>query len=198
MGTMSAPAGYALLLPPGWGHIPLLAGTEAAVDRILDDRIPAAGGQPPPLRTALRAQLLATAADARRAGGLDLYLLVAPPTTHPVDASLVVTAVPAGPEGVAPSLAELAPLLAGPHTASRVVALAHAGEALRLETSRPGHPGDPLRPATREVQFVVAVPGTANRLMLTFATTTGPVMDELAGLFDAMAGSFGFTAAQPV
>lgn len=190
---------YQLMMPPGWVQIPLGgvedAGTESAVDRAVATGFAKVGrDQAAPLRRTLRQELLALAADARRGGGLDLYLLVESPGELPVDAALVVTEVPAGPGGAVADPAHLLADLGGRDATASVVELRFAGPALRLETRRASRQNDPFPlpgPSIR-IQYLVAVPGGGRQLLLTFTTTTAPVADALVTLFDAIAATLGF------
>lgn len=183
------------MLPPGWVHIPVQDATVGAIDRLLAHRFAHVGrDQAAPLRRALRVDLLALADDARRTGALDLYLLLDSPGDLPVDASLLVTLLASPPNGAeAPS--DLLPFLEGPDTTATVVQLRFAGAALRTQSRCPTREGQalPIGTASTRVQYLIETPDRSARLLLTFTTTTEPVTDQLVTLFDAMAGTLGFT-----
>lgn len=170
-----------------------------AIDRILAQRFAHVGrDQVAPLRRALRTDLLTLADDARGTGALDLYLLLDSPSDLPVDASLLVTLLAATPDGTVDPQ-DLMPFLSGPDTTATVVQLRFAGSALRTQARRSAREGEALGigAARTRVQYLVETPDRSARLLLTFATTTEPVADRLVTLFDAMAGTVGFTDRAP-
>lgn len=198
MNDLELPARYQLMLPPGWVRLPLRMGTDHAIDHTLDQQF----AQHPrdtisPLRRALREDLTTLAADARRTGAIDLYLMVDSPGEHPVDASLLVAIVDGPDTGDIGDTGETDDLAAvwgeGRATA---VELRFSGAALRLVDEVPNEDiaAGALPWPGRRVHYLIPIPGGAGkRLLLTFATATGPVIDQLTTLFDAMAQTLGFS-----
>lgn len=190
------PARYELMLPPGWTRLPLRAGTDRAISAVLDEQFAGLGRDRAfPLRRALAEDLHDLVADARRVGGLDLYLMTSAPGGQPVDASLLVCLVSGRAGGEPASAEDLLAVLGSPGDGDTSVrALPLAGPSVRRVSTRHPHPSDDLpvpTPVTR-VQYLVPVPGSTAQLLLTFATTTQPVVGQLTILFDAMAESLGF------
>lgn len=129
-----APAGYDLLLPPGWTRVPLnRSGARRLVRRMVEER---AGDQPrdtvTPVRVALERELLSVVDRAVDAGAVDLFMVAQQRHGKPVAATLTVTYVPipgsAG--GSELDLTELADRLRDPGTEAGVTALA-CGPAVR-------------------------------------------------------------------
>lgn len=191
------PARYDLMLPPGWTRLPLRAGTDRAIAAILDEQFAGLGRDRAfPLRRALTEDLHDLVVDARRIGGLDLYLMTSAPGAQPVDASLLVCLVAGPPQEQSVSAEDLFAILDDAGDAETSVrALPLAGTAVRRRSTRELGAADDLplpAPVTR-VQYLVPVAASAALLLLTFATTTQPVVEQLTVLFDAMAESLGFS-----
>lgn len=71
----AVPAGYVLVLPPGWTRIPLREGTEQAIDKVVDGTFAGISrDEVPTARRELRLRLRHQATTARNVGGIDLYL----------------------------------------------------------------------------------------------------------------------------
>ncbi|MDJ0342751.1 hypothetical protein QMK19_23445 [Streptomyces sp. H10-C2] len=86
--------GYRLVLPPGWGRIPLREGTEDAIRVIVREAFDGSrGDRVAQVRVRLEGRLQELAVRARRDGaGLDLYLPVRPRgAAAPVPASFVMS-----------------------------------------------------------------------------------------------------------
>ncbi|MCM2421312.1 hypothetical protein [Streptomyces sp. RKAG293] len=91
--------GYRLVLPPGWGRIPLREGTEDAIRGIVTTAFDGSRGDAvAQVRVRLEGRLRELAVRARRDGaGLDLYLPVRPRGgAAPVPASFVVSELAVG------------------------------------------------------------------------------------------------------
>ncbi|MEU3463737.1 hypothetical protein ABZ721_27785 [Streptomyces sp. NPDC006733] len=91
--------GYRLVLPPGWGRIPLRAGTEDAIRGIVAAAFDGSRGDAVArLRVRLEGRLRELAVRARRDGaGIDLYLPVRPRgAAAPPPASFVVSELAIG------------------------------------------------------------------------------------------------------
>lgn len=194
-----APAnGYALVLPPGWARVPLGAGTEGAIGRILDrayaglprDEIASA-------RRELQVRLRNLAAVAREQHGLDLYLPVERVHGFTLGASFVVAQVSFGAtEPLDPTLM-IAALAADAETSTVTVA---GVVGSRSEGIVPADPVDELPFPSRRVDYVLPVAGDADRwVLVSFAAVGGgDPRDELADLavelFDAIMSTFRWTA----
>jgi hypothetical protein len=203
-GEDGALPGYSLVLPPGWRRVPLVHGSDEAVERLVAD---AFAGRAPDEHTALRRQLRtllrAQVADARRRGGVDLYLPAGGHRGLPVAASFVVAVVPSG-AGPSPAEDLLAALLV--QQEADLVTLP-AGPAARWERAHPAGarrerlPEDDLPDVGhRQVDYALPVPGSGDTVVVTFATPgAGDPGDDLAGLlvelFDALMTTFRWTGA---
>lgn len=200
--ALSMPAtsvrGYALVLPPGWARVPLHDGADGAISKILDrahaglsrDQVASA-------RRELQLRLRNMAALAREQHGLDLYLPVERLHGFTLGASFVVAQVafdaaePLDPSLLVARLAADAD--AAPATVDGVIGSRAEGVA----------PADPARDApfeARRVDYVLPVPGDADRwLLVSFsAIGQGNPRDEIADLavelFDAIMSTFRWTA----
>ena len=189
-------ASYALLLPPGWWHVPLeTAAARRSVKRLLDDafaRMPR--DRVATLRHELEREMRALVARAVDAGSVDLWMLAQPVRGLPVTASLTTTVVPA-----VGDRAGVAAGLAGPGVEQVEPVLLPAGPAVRrlrrtgpLASPPPGEAERTLAEATPEatvVEYLLDVPDARDALLLSFSTTSAPVADALVAVFDAVAES---------
>lgn len=191
--------GYTVVLPPGWCRIPVRYGSAKAIRGVIGQALKSVPGGVPAERVAeFRAELQARLKDmvtqARRQGGLDLYLPAAPMHGMPVAASFIVSEGTFGEAAPGVSPAEMVALLAAESGGSGSVLL-DGSPALRRE-----HAAPPVREAeelaSRRVDYVVPVPGEDGRwLIAAFATPgAGDPADELSGilvqLFDAIMSTF--------
>jgi hypothetical protein len=144
-----------------------------------------------PYRKQLRSQLAGMVRDARKKGGLDLYLPVLPMHGAPVGASFIVSELSLGTADPAIVVAHLA---AGDDAVLPVAIDEAAG--LRIERVAGPPPGDGIEFGSRRVDYVLKVPGDPERwLVIAFSTLGGGDPDGdiarlLAGLFDAMMSTF--------
>ncbi len=198
------PSSYSLVLPAGWCRLPVRNGAAEAVSALVDrvtadiprDRAAAYRGE---LRKMLDEQVLA----ARRTGGLDLYLPIAPVGGRPTAASFVVSHVAPddGPMPDGGDVSVVAELLEDGGSDAEPVELAGAtGVRLQRVEEPAAEPADgALDRAARHVDYVVPVPGGAGWLVVAFSTpllldSDAPVStdgslrfdDVLVELFDAI------------
>lgn len=197
MGDQAA-TGFTVLLPPEWRQIPLKQGTNEAIRRALDDALAKLRRDLPrdkvaPYRTEIERRVRELAAEARRNGGLQLYLPVEPMHGTPVAASFVVSEGTLG----LPDDADPAALVA--HLASEEGArpmTIDGAVAARFERTAPPQPSREVEHSSRRVDYVVSMPGERDRwLIFVFSTLgAGEPDDQLSGilveLFDAIMSTF--------
>ena len=187
--------GYRLVLPDGWVRIPLLDGTQAAVDAVLAEQF---DGLPTdrfgPLRSHLRATLLGQIDVARRNQGIDLYLPVARMYGARLAASFIVSYLPfdsasqPDPDDVLVAFAAQA----GGETSFVDVDGSAALRTERVVRAGPRASDSHADHSSRRVDYVVAVPRRSDTfLVLSFSTPAdgdpeGAVADLLVVLFDAV------------
>lgn len=204
----SPPGGYKVVLPPGWEQIPLKEGTRETIRKIVD-RVFA---HPPegvprdkltPLRIDLERRLSDVASQARRNGGIHLYLPVTLRHSTPIAASFVVS------EGSLGSLEDIDPAMVVSYLASedggeedgKRTATVDGAVSLRLENTAPANPAKGADYGSRRVDYVVPVPGEQDRWMvIAFSTLGGGDPDDryaliLVDLFDAIMSTFRWTQA---
>jgi len=200
--TAGPPAGYTLVLPPGWRQVPVRAGTRKVIREIVRDRFRV----PPehmsrdaltPYRIALEQQLASAAARARQQGGSELYLPVEPVRGMLLAASFVVSEGSIGARGDRDASLILAAIRAGGDDAAQVTM--DGAHAARIERTAPPDPARGVDHGARHVDYAVPVPGSADRwLVFAFsALGAGDPGDEFAqllvGLFDAIMSTFTWT-----
>lgn len=193
-------AGYTLVLPPGWRRIPVRRGSNAAIKKILDQsfrHLPR--DQVAPYRAEIERRLDQMVAEARKNGGVDLYLPVELRNGTPVAASFVVSEVSfASVEHVEPAL--IVSELARGDDGSRSVAV-DGTTGVRTEHAVPAAPNAEFPFGSRRVEYLVPVPGDADRwLAVVFSTPgAGDPGDQFAlllvELFDAVMSTFRWTRA---
>ena len=192
------PIGYTLVLPPAWRRIPVRHGTGKAIKKILDDafgRLPkqARTEMVMPWRQEIEQRLASAAKQARRSGGLDLYLPVTTMHGSIIPASFIVS------EGSLTSAeqvdpAEIIAYMCAGSDAYRPVAIDDA-IGIRFEhTARPDPPR--VEHGSRRVDYTLSVPGEPDRwLVVAFSTLGGgDPADQyaklLVELFDAIMSTF--------
>lgn len=196
--------GYRLVLPPGWCRIPLRQGTSAAIREMLNAKFKHLPRDTvAPYRAELERRLKEQVAQARSAGGVDMYFPVEISSLGPVPASFVVSEVrldpPADGGDPDPSLV-VASLAADALDApgSRIVDIDGA-PGVRTEELVAGDPDAELSYASRSVKYILPMPGAPGRwLLVMFATPgaadpAGEFADLLVRLFDAIMGTFRWT-----
>ena len=174
-------SGYRLVVPDGWFGIDLDPAWRERAVTALARRQFAGLDHAPHLRAQARDDLLARAADAYAAGGLEMFLSLEQIGGVPLPASLVIFVVPP-PEGTRQSAASLATTLGGGGRQVSVVDLP-AGRSVRsLQRGEPGNPDT----ASCGLEVFVPVPGGGGWLLLSFATPPGPLAMAMTQLFDAV------------
>lgn len=199
-GGGAPPVGYSLILPPGWKKIPLRRKRrrEEAVREIVEGacrQLPSSFPRDSKTRYRLEVErrLQTGIKNARKSGGIDFYLPVAPSGDTPIAASFVVGEVHM--EGDPVKL--LASMAARDGHEPTEVADA---PGTRHETVREADADEDTELASRRVDYVVAVPGDPGRwLTVSFSTMgAGDPSDELAhatvSLFDAIMTTFRWSA----
>jgi hypothetical protein len=208
--------GYALVLPPGWRKIPVRYGTDEAIREILDEVLGRVGSGTDRerlvrARVELQGRLSAMAMRAREASGVDLYLPVEYVHGTPVPASFSVSeGAPGSPGGTGGSPAataepdqalapeELIAYLASADDATSLITLDGA-PGIRTDHVAAADPGTEAPLPSRQVDYVVAVPGSPDRwLMVVFSTVgdgdpAGQFANLLVELFDAIMSTFRWT-----
>lgn len=180
-----APTDYGLLLPPGWWRIPAEpVAARRSIRTLLDRRtadLPrdAVAQARHEVETRLR-ELIAGAQDI---GALEVLVPVDPVVGMPVAASCVVTLIPA--TGAA-TVDDIAARMGEGADEVDVVEIG-GGPAVRIRRRREADGPDDL--AAVVVQHVIPVPGSDDTLVFAWSTPMEPFANELAALFDAVAGS---------
>jgi hypothetical protein len=154
-------AGYTIVLPPGWQQIPLQRGTGEAVKKILDGAFSKLGHDLPrdkltPYRKELERRLAQLITQARRNGGVCLYLPVELMHGTPIPASFVVS------EGSLGSAGDIDPALIVSHLAAgddngKPVTV-NGAMAVRIERTAPPDPPREIEHSSRRVDYVISVP----------------------------------------
>ncbi len=198
------PNGYRLIIPPGWVRIPLRGGTEQALEDLVFSRLK----QLPPevskddgmkYRLTVRRSVTRQITDARKAGGLDLYLPLTTRYGVALAASFVVSehtlqeAVPLLPELL---LASLVPTQGDVRTSTQELV---GTLTVRREHVRPAEPERDVQVATRRVEYALPVPYDPRRMLSIVFSTPGDGDVEsdftkaVAELFDASVMTFRWT-----
>jgi hypothetical protein len=196
-------AAYSIVLPPQWHQIPLRSGTDEAIRNILNDVITRLRRDLPrdkvaPYRTEIERRLAQLADQARRHGGLSLYLPVEPMHGMPVAASFVISEGAVGSGGNDPGLIT-SHLAATQDGASPCIVGGSA--AVRIERiAGPDQPNE-IEFRSRRIDYVIPVPGQQNRWLIAAFSTIGTGNPEgehaklLGQLFDAIMATFQWTGA---
>ena len=177
---MTRPNDYRLILPEGWFRINLEPGTREKAVAALAERQFRGVDDAPHLKAEVREKLLATAQDAFRNGGIELYVSLQTAAGFPLSAALVVTLTPPhGHDLVAVSPARLAETLNGDGRQVTLMELP-AGQAVRVRREDP--------PVTN-LDIHIPVPDSSAYLLLSFSTPLAPLAGALTGMFDAIAST---------
>jgi hypothetical protein len=202
------PAGYTLVLPPGWRQIPVRQGTRKVIRQIVGDAfrdLPkrVSRDRVTPYRIELDRRLTAAADNARQHGGTELYLPVEMVHGRMIAASFVVSegslsASPgSGPADVASCLA--AGTLSSQPDESATSVTVDGALAIRAEHTAPPNEDGGVDYGSRHAAYTIAVPGSVERwLLFAFsALGAGDPDDNLAKLlvelFDAIMSTFRWT-----
>lgn len=187
--------GYTIVLPPGWYHIPVRRGSDEAITKIARDVIRQfSKTQPRDALTAYRIELerklRAVVSDARRQAATDIYVPLGLVRGIPIPASFLVSELSLGSvEDIDP--AHMIANLASAAGDSQTVTVADA-IGVRTERTARADPSKQVEHGSRRVDYVLAVPGDADRyLAVAFSTIGGGDPDDayarvLVELFDAM------------
>lgn len=177
---MTRPRDYLLVLPDGWFRIDLEPGTREKAVAALVERQFRGVDNAPHLKAEAREELLATAADAFRNGGIELYVSLQTAAGFPLSAALVIILTPPhGHEHVAVTPARLADSLHGDGRQVTMMELP-AGQAVRVRSEDP--------PVTN-LDIHIPVPASSAYLLLSFSTPLAPLAGALTDMFDAIAGT---------
>ena len=194
--------GYRIVLPPGWQRIPARQGTDKAIKEILDINFGVLARELPKdkisaYRKDLERRLTRMISQARQKGALDVYLPVAPRGGIHVPASFLVS------EGSLGAVSPVDPALITAYLASaddkHKPVTVDGADGVRIDHTAPPEPARDLDYGSRRVDYIVPVPGDADRwLVIAFSTIGGgDPGDEFAGLlvelFDAMMATFRWT-----
>lgn len=196
---MENPNGYRLVIPPGWVRIPLRDGTDDALEDLVYSRLK---DLPPEVskddgmkyRLMVRRSVTRQITEARKAGGLDLYLPLTARYGIPLMASFLVSTHSAGEPAGAALLDELSG--DGARTSTEKVG---GTTAVRRERVRPPDAERDVPVATRCVEYALPVPRDPGRLVSVVFSTAGdgepesPFTTALAELFDASMLTFRWT-----
>jgi hypothetical protein len=196
------PAGYTLVLPPGWERIPVRNGADEAIKAILDQKFRALPEKLPrdkliSYRVEVEGRLRKAAAEARKKGAIDLYLPVEFRHGLPVAASFVVSE---GSLGTGDSIdpAQIVSRLVSEAGNGTPVTLDGAAGA-RTEQAAAPDPSLGIEYGSRRVDYAVPVPGDPDRWLLFGFSTLGAgdpddqVAKILVQLFDAIMSTFRWT-----
>lgn len=212
-GRVKATRGYSVALPKGWARVPLREGTREALDREIFLRIAEIPAEVPrdqgmAYRVHVRRSVERMVDEARRAGGLDLYVPVRSP--RPLPASFVVAEIPHGLDaepqealaryaaGYRPGPGEGAP----GELRSVGDGIAVRWEYVRQAADAEGETGPGAgagAPASRRVEYVLPVPEDRGRWLAVSHSTPGDgdlgsaYTRALTDLFDAVMTTFCWT-----
>lgn len=185
---MSTEAGLSVVLPPGWSIIPLGdAGERRRAVDLLVGRLGLDDGQGAVVRRQLRDRLLATAADAARAGSVTYALSSGGPGGVPIPASLVVTPIRGA---AAPELDEPWLALGGGRLDTASVPAGPVVRRVARQEARVDDDADPL-PVVKVDYWISAQSGA-----LVHLAASTPLVDHeeaMVGLFDAIVESARWT-----
>jgi hypothetical protein len=198
-------AGYTLVLPPGWARIPVRSGTSQAIKRILDDKLrtlPVKVSRDAilPYRVMIEGHLRKIAAEARKQGGLDLYLPIDFRNGSLISASFVISEGTLAASGREPAPADLLTALAEDDDAATVSV--GNSPSLRKEHFARADPVSGTEYGSRRVDYVMPVPDDDSRwLIAAFSTVVNEEAPDwfaklLVELFDAIMSTFRWTTTQ--
>jgi hypothetical protein len=198
---VSGAVGYSIVLPPQWHEIPLRSGTVEAIRSILNNAITRLRRDLPrdkvaPYRTEIERRLTLLSNQARRNGGLCLYLPVEPMHGIPVAASFVISEGSVGSGGTDPSLvtSELAAAQEGATPCA-----VGGSKAVRIERIAGPDLRNDVEFGSRRIDYVIPVPGQEDHWLIAAFSTVGTGdpegehADLLAQLFDAIMSTFRWT-----
>jgi hypothetical protein len=204
-GPDSTIAGYTLVLPPGWERIPVRSGTAQAIKRILDAKlrtlpVKVSRDTIVPYRVMVEGHLRKVATEARKQGGLDLYLPVDLRNGFLIAASFVISegSLTASSQGSAPT-AVLTKLTDDDDATPASVG---NSPALRREHLVPPDPACGTEYGARRVDYIMPLPDDGSRwLIAAFSTVVNEEAPDwfaklLVELFDAIMSTFRWTTTE--
>jgi hypothetical protein len=205
-GMNGAVAGYTLVLPPGWERIPLRSGTTHAIKRILDNKVrtlPVRVSRDAivPYRVMIEGHLRKLAAEARKQGGLDLYLPVDFRNGSPIAASFVISEGSLTADSREPAPAALLTALTEDDDNAAPVSVGNS-PAMRAEHLALADPARGTEYGSRRVDYVMPIPGDGARwLIAAFSTVINEQAPDwfaklLVELFDAIMSTFRWTTTE--
>lgn len=207
MSAVVPPSTYSVVLPPGWVRIPLRAGTRAALDEKVFrgiEEIPAGvpRDQGMAYRLHVRRKVDRMVEEARRAGGLDLYVPARVRSRTLMASSFLVSEIARDQddgEGSGPQAELVLARLAADRRAGEKGELRLAGEAMAVRweyVTAPDGSDPEVDTSARHVDYVLAVPGDPGRWLAVSHSTAGDgdpgsaFTRALTDLFDAVMSTF--------
>ena len=192
--------GYTVVLPPGWCRVPVRHGSAKAIRTAVDEALKAVPrnvprDRIPPYRAELEGRLRSMVTAARKQGGVDLYLPVAPMHGLAVSASFIVSEGVIGVPGTDADPVAVVTYLAAQDAQSGPVTVDGA-PAVRREHTAPAEPAAEVDAGSRRVDYMIPMPGSKHRWLIAAFSTLGggDPADELAlalvQLFDAIMSTF--------
>jgi hypothetical protein len=192
--------GYNLILPPGWERIPVRSGTSQAIKQILDNKLRALPVKVSrdavfPYRVMIEGYLRKLAAEARKDGGLDLYLPVDFRNGSLIAASFVISqgTLTGGDDNPAP--AALLTALAKDDDNAAPVGV-DGGPAMRREHLVPADASRGIEYGSRRIDYVMPLPDDGSQwLIAAFSAVVNETTPDwftklLVELFDAIMSTF--------
>ncbi|MEU6853374.1 hypothetical protein ABZ901_26045 [Actinacidiphila alni] len=186
--------GYRLVVPNEWQKIPVQRGTERAITALLDRAFAGHGrDQVAQYRREVEARLMRSVAEARRNAGVDLFL----PLGHRernLPASFLVSYVEFAKQDAPDAGQVLAEVIATTEGAEPTTL--GGTPAMRTERTYDADPERDVAYASRRVEYLLPVPGTADSWLLASFSTLGQgspdddVAELLCTLFDAIMSTF--------
>jgi hypothetical protein len=199
-------SGYTLVLPGGWRRIPVQQGTRPAIRGVVDEVLRrfskgVSRDQLTRYRIELERGLSDMAAQARSAGGIDLYLPIEYTHGVTITASFVVSQVtlpeppPELPDAEQADTAQFVSYLTSADGDAAPVVMAGAAAA-RKESVAAADPAQQVPYGSRRVDYMLPVPGESRGMLIVAFSTIGDGDPEgqfaklLAELFDAIMTTF--------
>lgn len=184
----SPPSDYKLVVPHGWFQISLDPDERDRSIIALADRQFDGADNAPHIKQRFMRDLQKKAKEARKVGGLELYLSTLMVGPLPLASSLLVSIPPNKWPGT-PTAHDVASSLRQRGRDTKVVELTAAGEAVREHKVEAPRPDDQLGNtlSTTTVTYHVPIPASDHWLMLVFSTPLEPLAPKMVELFDAVA-----------
>ena len=203
---MARISGYTLVLPGAWRRIPVQQGTRPAIRGVVDEVLRrfskgVSRDQLTRYRIELERGLSDMAAQARSAGGIDLYLPIEYTHGVTITASFVVSQVtlpeppPELPDAEQADTAQFVSYLTSADGDAAPVVIAGAAAA-RKESVAAADPAQQVPYGSRRVDYMLPVPGESRGMLIVAFSTIGDGDPEgqfaklLVELFDAIMTTF--------